>query len=194
MRFRAFQHGHRCSFAPRVVPSATVTTNTALAADPGTTHPLPCDAWSASALRFILGGLATAVFSSSLVRLSAQAPLSEVFATGMVVPSFTWAVQLAAAALLLPRAGRDAYWGDLSRACLLGSVLLVPAGIFNWFAADPPRWPSILSIGVSVIVMAVLLFRRAAIRRASLAWPASWCVTILVNITLFALASRSWWR
>ena len=56
------------------------------------------------------------------------AELTEVLAVGMLVPSFTWAVQLSASGLALSAAQRKLYWGDLGRICLLGSVALLPAG------------------------------------------------------------------
>ncbi|MDB5385814.1 MAG: hypothetical protein JWM11_1460, partial [Planctomycetaceae bacterium] len=49
-----------------------------------------------TAVLFILGGIVTAVFSGSLVRLTSKAELTEVLAIGMIVPSFTWLVHLSA--------------------------------------------------------------------------------------------------
>jgi len=142
---------------------------------------------------FIAGGAVTAVFSGSLARLTSRADLAEVLAVGMVVPCFTWAVQLAASAAVMAPARRRVYWGDLGRVCLLGSVALLPAALANLGLPQPPRWASVANVLASVAVMAVELFRRSAQRGTPLGWPISWCLTITVNMLLFLWASWGWW-
>jgi hypothetical protein len=92
---------------------------------------------------FALGGLVTLLFSGSLAVLAAHATLREVLIVGMVVPSFTWIVQLSLSAILLNHAARGRYWSALSRICLLGSVALLPAAAVNCnFRAARPIIPS----------------------------------------------------
>jgi hypothetical protein len=149
--------------------------------------------YAATAGWFAAGGAVTAVFSGSLARLTSKAELAEVLAVGMVVPCFTWAVQLAASAAAMTRARRLTYWGDLGRVCLLGSVALLPAAIVNLSLSEPPRWASAANVLASVAIMGAELFRRSIRRGTGLWWPASWCLTITVNMLLFLWASWGWW-
>lgn len=149
--------------------------------------------YGATAGWFLVGGAVTAVFSGSLARLTSRAELVEVLAVGMVVPCFTWIVQFAASAVAMTPLGRRVYWGDLSRVCLLGSVALLPTALANLVLPHPPRWASAANVLVSVAVMGAELFRRSSRHKTPLAWPASWCLTITVNMLLFLWASWRWW-
>jgi hypothetical protein len=142
---------------------------------------------------FAAGGAVTAVFSGSLARLALHAGVAEVLAVGMIVPCFTWVVQLVASGLLLPAAKRQRYWGDLGRICLIGSVALLPAAIANLCLPRAPLWLSAANVLTSVAIMATDLFRRSARHDIATAWPRSWCLTITANMMLFLWASRAWW-
>jgi hypothetical protein len=146
-----------------------------------------CAAW------FIAGGLVTAVFSASFVRLTTKSGIAEVLVVGMLVPSFTWVVQLGLATIGLAGEARRVYVGALARVCLLGSFALLPAAIVNWCAANPPGWISVANVLVSVALMGGELFRRLARSGLSSAWPTSWCLTISLNMAIFLFASRAWW-
>jgi hypothetical protein len=138
---------------------------------------------------FALGALVTAVFSGSLARLTSAGPV-EVLVMGMIVPSFTWLVQLAASGLRMSAADRRLYWCDLG---LLGSVALLQAGVLNLVADGIPIWLSAANVLVSVGVMAADLFRRSKRHGISVGWPVSWCATIVLNMSLFLFSSRGWW-
>lgn len=142
---------------------------------------------------FALGGLITAAFSGSLFYLASGVTFAEVLLVGMVVPSFTWVVQMTTAQAWLPPALRRLYFGDLARVCVWGSLALLPAAAYNLAISDP--WPvaSLLNVLTSVALMGYLLFRRALHHNISLIWPFSWCLTITINMTLFLLSSRHWW-
>jgi hypothetical protein len=146
-----------------------------------------------SAAWFMAGGLLTAAFSGSLVRLTTKAGFAEVLAVGMLVPSFTWVVQLGLATIGLAGKARRVYVGALARVCLLGSFALLPAAIVNWCAANPPGWISVTNVLLSAALMGGELFRRTARSGLSPAWPTSWCLTISLNMALFLFASRAWW-
>jgi hypothetical protein len=136
----------------------------------------------------------TAVFSGSLAQLTSNAGLIEVLAVGMIVPSFTWVVQLSASAIAMTPIQRQLYWGDLGRICLLGSAALLPAAIVNLITPDAPRWVSAANVLASVAIMGVDLFRRSAGHGLAFGWPISWCLTITVNMSLFLWASWRWWQ
>ncbi|HEY2882483.1 MAG TPA: hypothetical protein VGJ15_08620, partial [Pirellulales bacterium] len=78
---------------------------------------------------FIVGALVTALFSGSLGALAAHAGMAEVLWVGMVVPSFTWVVQISICYLLLAAEPRQLYWNDLGWVCCIGSVALLPAAL-----------------------------------------------------------------
>src|SRR6478609_3344715 len=92
----------------------------------------------ATAAWFAAGAIVTAVFSGSLAALAKNATLTEVLVTGMIVPSFTWVVQLSASAAGMRSARRRIYWGDLGRVCLVGSVALLPAAVLNLCRTQTP--------------------------------------------------------
>ena len=146
-----------------------------------------------TAARFAAGGAVTAIFSGSLARLALHASLPEVLAVGMIVPCFTWVVQLGASALLLPPLQRRLYWGDLGRICLIGSLALLPAAIANLCLPSAPLWLSAANVLTSVAIMAGDLFRRSARHKIGAGWPLFWCLTITANMMLFLWISRAWW-
>lgn len=142
---------------------------------------------------FTAGAVVTAIFSGSLAPAAVHATLAEVLLVGMVVPSFTWVVQLTASAVALTPERRRLYWGDLGRICLLGSVALLPAAIVNLAFQPAPLWISAANVLASVALMAAALFRLSARHGRSPAWPISWCLTITVNMCLFVWSSWKWW-
>ena len=150
--------------------------------------------YHATAAWFIGGGLVTAVFSGSLFMLAKNAGLAEVLTVGMIVPCFTWVVQLAASYLLMPEEKRRLYWGDLGRICFWGSVALLPGGIYNLLTADPPLWISAANVLASVAIMAIDLFRRTRPHGISWRWPLFWCLTITCNMGIFVWSSSNWWQ
>jgi hypothetical protein len=145
------------------------------------------------AIRFLLGGIVTAAFSGSLVMLAKHAGLTEVLAVGMVVPSFTWVVQLSASALGLGPTTRRLYWGDLGHVCLLGSLALLPAAVVNLAMPGAPLWISAVNVLASVAFMAAELFRQTRRHGIAVGWPISWCLTITLNMAIFVWSSWKWW-
>jgi hypothetical protein len=149
--------------------------------------------YPATAAWFAAGGIVTAIFSGSLATLAKNATLAEVLATGMIVPSFTWVVELSASAFAMPSAQRQIYWGDLGRVCLIGSAALLPAAALNLCYAQPQLWWSAANVLASVALMGVDLTRRAVRHGIGLGWPLGWCLTIALNMGLFVWSSRHWW-
>jgi hypothetical protein len=147
----------------------------------------------ATAAYFVAGAAVTSIFSGSLAALASNAGLVEVLTVGMLVPCFTWIVQLGASAVALPSAHRRLYWGDLGRICLLGSVALLPAAIANLCLQHAALWLSAANVLASVALMGADLFRRSYRHGIAVGWPSSWCITITVNMLLFLWSSRKWW-
>ena len=161
--------------------------------DPAGGETPPVYSLPATAVWFAAGAAVTTVFSGSLAALASNAGLVEVLSVGMLVPCFTWVVQLGVSALLLPVSLRQLYWGDLGRICLLGSVALLPAAIVNLCLPWAPLWLSAVNVLASVALMGADLFRRSARHGIAPGWPLSWCFTITVNMMLFVWSSRNWW-
>jgi len=151
------------------------------------------DGLLATAGWFVGGAVVTAPFSASLALLAKHADWREVLTVGMIVPSFTWLVQLTASAVGLPARERRLYWGELGRVCFWGSVALLPAAGLNVALAAPPGWVSAANVLASVTLMAAMLLRRCRPHGIHPLWPASWVATITVNMAIFLYASRNWW-
>ena len=149
--------------------------------------------YPATAGWFIAGAIVTAPFSGSLAMLAQNAELGEVLFVGMLVPSFTWVVQLTASAIGLSSKLRRVYWGELGRVCLLGSVALLPAAIINLCFSQTPLWVSGVNVLTSVAIMGATLYRRTTRLGITPGWAISWVFTITVNMDLFMWASRRWW-
>ncbi len=150
--------------------------------------------YAATAGWFTAGAVVTAIFSGSLAALTSNAGITEVLVVGMVVPCFTWVVQLCASAIALTPTQRQLYWGDLGRICLRGSVALLPAAIVNLSLPNAPQWVSAANVLASVAIMGADLFRRSARHGLVVGWPISWCLTITVNMLLFLWSSQRWWQ
>jgi len=134
---------------------------------------------------FIGSFLVTAVFSASLKVLFQTVSWREVLLKGLLIPCFTWTVQLLLSAVFLKSADRLTYWNRLGWVCLIGSIALLPAAFYNLRSATPWVWISIVNVLASVVLMAVslhLLLRRASFRWL---WTLSWVVLIVINMTLY---------
>jgi len=136
-------------------------------------------------LLFIGSFLVTAVFSASLKVFFQVNSWREVLIKGLLIPCFTWTVQLLLSAVFLKTADRLTYWNRLGWVCLIGSIALLPAAFYNLRSPAPGVWISILNVLASVVLMAVtlhFLLRRAGFRWL---WTFSWVVLIIINISLY---------
>lgn len=136
-------------------------------------------------LLFVGSFLVTAVFSASLKVFFEAVSWREVLIKGLVIPCFTWTVQLLLSAVFLDKTSRLRYWNRLGWVCLLGSIALLPAAFYNFQTVQPSVWISIANVLASVVLMAVtlhLLLRRDGFRWQ---WTLSWVVLIVINMTLY---------
>lgn len=136
-------------------------------------------------LLFVGSFLVTAVFSASLKVFFEAVSWREVLMKGLVIPCFTWTVQLLLSAMFLDKTSRLRYWNRLGWVCLIGSIALLPAAFYNFQTVQPSVWISIANVLASVVLMAVtlhLLLRRDGFRWQ---WTLSWVVLIVINMTLY---------
>jgi hypothetical protein len=129
--------------------------------------------------------LVTAVFSASLKIFFQEVSWREVLIKGLLIPCFTWTIQLLLSAAFLKAKDRLTYWNHLGWVCLIGSIALLPAAFYNLRSATPWVWISIFNVLASVVLMAVtlhLLLQRAGFRRL---WTVSWAVLIVINMSLY---------
>src|SRR5262245_2202297 len=82
-------------------------------------------------LLFIASFLVTAVFSASLKVFFQAVSWREVLIKGLLIPCFTWTMQLLLSAIFLKTADRLTYWHRLGWVCLIGSIALLPAAFYN---------------------------------------------------------------
>ncbi len=77
-------------------------------------------------LLFIASFLVTAVFSASLKVFFQEVSWREVLIKGLLIPCFTWTIQLILSAVFLKTQDRLTYWNRLGWVCLIGSIALLP--------------------------------------------------------------------
>lgn len=135
---------------------------------------------------FLSSFLVTAVFSVSLKTFFAAESWTLNLSKGLLIPCFTWTVQLILSALLLGGADRLFYWTQLGVICLVGSIALLPAGVYNFLVAAPSPLVSIFSVLVCVAIMCVTLYFRLKPQKFSPFWTLGWTATIIVNMSLYA--------
>jgi hypothetical protein len=136
-------------------------------------------------LLFIGSFLVTAVFSASLKVFFESVSWREVLTKGLVIPCFTWTIQLLLSAIFLDGRSRLRYWDRLGWVCLIGSIALLPAAFYNFLTAQPWVWLSIANVLASVVLMAITLhqlLRRDGFRRH---WTLSWVALIVINMSLY---------
>jgi len=138
-----------------------------------------------AATLFALSFVVTAAFSASLKVFFPQASWAEVLSKGLLIPCFTWTVQLILSAVLLSGGRRLVYWGQLGVVCLIGSAALLPAAAYNLAASRPQVWVSVVSVLASVALMGVSLYLRLRRRGFAGLWAASWVLLIVVNMSLY---------
>jgi hypothetical protein len=80
---------------------------------------------------FIGSFLVTAVFSASLKVFFQEVSWREVLIKGLLIPCFTWTIQLLLSAVFLKSQDRLTYWNRLGWVCLIGSFALLPAAFYN---------------------------------------------------------------
>ncbi len=135
---------------------------------------------------FIASALVTAVFSVSIKTFFAAESWTLNLSKGLIIPCFTWTVQLLLSAFLLRGAERIFYWTQLGIICLVGSFALLPAAVYNFAVAAPSPVVSIFSVLLCVGVMCVTLYFRLKPRSYNALWTLGWTATIIVNMSLYA--------
>ncbi|HKS11236.1 MAG TPA: hypothetical protein VJS13_16915 [Pyrinomonadaceae bacterium] len=136
-------------------------------------------------LLFLGSFLVTAVFSASLKVFFQTVSWREVLTKGLLIPCFTWTIQLLLSAAFLDGRSRLIYWNRLGWVCLIGSIALLPAAFYNLLTVQPSVWLSIANVLASVVLMAItlhVLLRRDGFRWQ---WTFSWVVLIVVNMSLY---------
>lgn len=137
------------------------------------------------ALLFILSFLVTAVFSVSLKTFFASETWLEVLGKGLVIPCFTWTVQLILTAVYLRGARRMIYWKQLGIVCLIGSAALLPSAFYNLVVAEPSPLVAVVNVLASVALMSWQLYRRVKSLGFNVLWAVSWVALIVINMSLY---------
>jgi hypothetical protein len=134
---------------------------------------------------FFFSFLVTAIFSASLKVFFKDISWNEVLLKGLLIPCFTWTIQLILSALLLHSERRIIYWTQLGWVCLIGSFALMPAAAYNFLGAQPLVIISVINVLASVVLMTVALYFRLKQREFHWGWTASFVVLIVVNMSLY---------
>lgn len=150
-----------------------------------TIEPFAAQSFKGVVLLFALSFLVTAAFSVSLKAFFADDSWGEVLSKGLLIPCFTWSVQLLMSAAFLRGERRAVYRGQLGVVCLIGSAALLPAAVYNLTASEPLAAVSVLSVLGSVALMATSLYVRLRRRGFHGLWAASWVLLIFANMSLY---------
>ena len=137
------------------------------------------------------GGVVTAPFSFSLARLMTGDTFAQALAKGLLIPVFTWAVQLALTAVLYRGVRRYEYALQLGIVCTIGSAALWPSAAYNIVVAEPSPWVSAVNVYLSVLLMAAELRRRVTILGLPAYLPWVFLGTIHVNMAIFATSAMT---
>jgi hypothetical protein len=139
-------------------------------------------------LLFLASILLTAVFSYSL-----NVFLKEDFITlslkTMLIPCFTWSVLLIFAWRQLSSIKRSQYFVTAGWVCAIGSLALVPGGIYNFTAVSPEIKYSVINVLLCVALMSLLFYLLLKRNKFSLRWWWAFNILICVNMTLFYLSA-----
>lgn len=119
---------------------------------------------------FAASFVVTAVFSVSLKVFFAGETWTQTLSKGLLIPCFTWTVLLIASAVYLSAERRLEYWTQLGVVCLLGSVALLPAALYNFAADAPSPAASVVNVLASVALMFSALYARLKARRFDSRW------------------------
>ena len=134
---------------------------------------------------FIASFLVTAVFSASLKVFFTEVSWSEVLTKGLLIPCFTWSVQLIASFVLLDAERRVVYWTQLGWVCLIGSFALLPAAFYNFASSRPLVMISVANVLASVVLMFVVLGHRLRQHEFHWGWTMSFVLVIAINMSLY---------
>ena len=175
--------------------ATTATRETFLPRVPLPSGPTPDECPRAMRLAWVValftvgGGVATAPFSLALARLMTRDTFAQALAKGMVIPLFTWLVQLCVTAWCLSGVRRYEYAVHLGVVCTLGSVALWPAAVYNLTVSHPLPWVSVVNVLASVWLMFLELARRNRVLGLPRWLAPFFLATIHVNMALFATAA-----
>jgi hypothetical protein len=140
-------------------------------------------------LLFSASILLTAVFSYSLNVFLKEDFIRRSLKT-MLIPCFTWSVLLLLAWRRLLPGKRLQYMAIAGWICAIGSLLLVPGGIYNFMAGKPEIKYSIMSVLLCVLIMSLLFYILLKKNNFSLNWWWAFNILIAINMSLFYLSAR----
>jgi hypothetical protein len=132
--------------------------------------------------------LLTAIFSYSL-KIFLKEDFVILTLKTMLIPCFTWSVLITIAFIKLNKERRMQYFTIAGLVCAIGSAILVPAGIYNFYAYQPVENISIISVLICVIAMSILFYYLLAKANFSLKWWYAYNLLICTNMTLFYIST-----
>lgn len=141
-------------------------------------------------LYFVLSILLTAVFSYSLSRFLRIDIITLTLKT-LLIPCFTWTILILLAYVRLTSTRRMEYLELTSYVCMVGSAVLVPGGLYNFFMVAPQAFVAVINVLVSVGVMSWLYYRLLRKHSFSIKWWIAFHILIGVNMILFYLSIQT---
>ena len=140
-------------------------------------------------LLFVGSVLLTSIFSYSLQPFLKEDFLILTLKT-MLIPCFTWTILI----LLSYKKLSFEKWKEFllisGLVCIVGSALLVPAGIYNFISDSPLIIVSVISVLSCVVAMSGLYYRLLPTRDLSRYWWRAFNILICINMSLFYLSTK----
>ncbi len=147
--------------------------------------PLANPSLTSISVLFAFSFFVTAFFSASLKVFFPGASWRVLLGKGLLIPCFTWTVQLLLSVICLRGGRRRLYWQQLGGVCLAGSAALLPAALYNTVSVQPSPVVSAVNVLLSVLVMAALHYRQLRRHQFKTYWAVVWVALIVVNMSLY---------
>lgn len=133
---------------------------------------------------FLLSILVTALFSYSLQVFLKQDYVTLTLQT-LLIPCFTWIVLIISASQKFKAERFIDYCTIAGLVCLVGSAVLMPAGVYNLTAIHPDINFSIINVLVCVFIMSLLFYLLLRKNEFSLKWWWAYNILICINMGIF---------
>ncbi|MEI9811126.1 MAG: hypothetical protein WDO16_26380 [Bacteroidota bacterium] len=131
----------------------------------------------------------TAIFSYSLNIFLKEDFITLTLKT-MLIPCFTWSILLLLAWRQLPPVKRSQYFVIAGWICAIGSLVLVPGGIYNFISPAPAIQYSVINVLLCVAVMSFLFYILLKKNNFSSRWWWAFNILICINMSLFYLSAK----
>jgi hypothetical protein len=138
---------------------------------------------------FTVSILLTAVFSYSLNVFLQESFITLTLKT-MLIPCFTWSMLMLLAWVKLKGERQWEYFYIAGCVCAIGSVALVPGGVYNFISTTPDVKWSVISVLACVAIMSISFYILLRKKNFSSFWLWAYNILIVINMVFFYLSTK----